>query len=487
MANTILSSETNFDNFFGGNSALRAAVTNSNSLKSDFRREYREAKRRGDFTKARKVRQEALGAGFQLSGIEQAGDLERDLIRRDQQNQALQQLNERNLVLGNQVKQKQAALLQGLVENNKQFGLNPDNRRKLPAKKKTELPKPSIIPSGIPSPIQAEEQTEQINQGSPLDINQFSRVLPDSSNPPIITNRFKVDPVSNPNPFTPPEFQDLPELPVEAPDLIGDGAFRGKALFPTPVENTDGFDQVADALIAFSENEEKTALQQTVDNSFSSEDLLDFSNPNISEGGVFDNNILLDFPVVEQEQVNEVFEQAEPIETVVIGGQEKVLTSEGEQTDISLSDIPDYLKGFIDLLGQSETVDGRDNEKLSFVFDHMSEFLGQLKDKDGDGATFDDCPWCAGLVSTALNDAGKLDKVITNAQGFRKVGRKVSTPTQGDIVVFKDRGGNRLKGHVGFWLGENEDSVFVLDGNNGDAIGINKFPKSRVIETRRVN
>ena len=46
------------------------------------------------------------------------------------------------------------------------------------------------------------------------------------------------------------------------------------------------------------------------------------------------------------------------------------------------------------------------------------------------------------------------------------------------------RGGDPSLGHVGFLLGEDDDHVFLLGGNQGDAVTVVAFPKARIVGLR---
>ena len=51
----------------------------------------------------------------------------------------------------------------------------------------------------------------------------------------------------------------------------------------------------------------------------------------------------------------------------------------------------------------------------------------------------------------------------------------------GDILVFKRDGG----GHVGFYIGEDNDCYHVLGGNQSNAMNVTRILKSRLFQARR--
>ena len=53
-----------------------------------------------------------------------------------------------------------------------------------------------------------------------------------------------------------------------------------------------------------------------------------------------------------------------------------------------------------------------------------------------------------------------------------------------DVVVLER--GPAPQGHVGFFAGQDDAHVFVLGGNQGDAVSVAPFPKERVLGVRRL-
>ncbi|MDM1545533.1 TIGR02594 family protein [Ignatzschineria indica] len=96
--------------------------------------------------------------------------------------------------------------------------------------------------------------------------------------------------------------------------------------------------------------------------------------------------------------------------------------------------------------------------------------------------------WCSAFVGAALEASGintnSKDKSIYQRRTKDSSqywlhwdgGEKVS-PCYGCIAVMTRSGG----GHVGFLVGEDGDNWVLLGGNQGSAVSIAKFPKSRFI------
>lgn len=91
----------------------------------------------------------------------------------------------------------------------------------------------------------------------------------------------------------------------------------------------------------------------------------------------------------------------------------------------------------------------------------------------------DQSPWCSTYVAYCMQINGiVIPKYWMRALDWSNWGVKLDKPIDGCVVVFKRTGG----GHVGFVMGETKDGYLsVLGGNQGDAVSIAKFDKSRVV------
>lgn len=96
--------------------------------------------------------------------------------------------------------------------------------------------------------------------------------------------------------------------------------------------------------------------------------------------------------------------------------------------------------------------------------------------------TDDETPWCAGFVGAMLEASGIRSTRSAWARSYLSFGNKIADPRVGCIVVF-ERGPRA--GHVGFVAGRDKaNNLMVLGGNQGDAVNIKAFPRSRVLGYR---
>ena len=67
-------------------------------------------------------------------------------------------------------------------------------------------------------------------------------------------------------------------------------------------------------------------------------------------------------------------------------------------------------------------------------------------------------------------------------------GVKVNQPNPGDLVIFWRDSPNSWKGHVGIFLGFDEETktVITLGGNQDDRVKIKKYPINQVLGYRSV-
>lgn len=94
------------------------------------------------------------------------------------------------------------------------------------------------------------------------------------------------------------------------------------------------------------------------------------------------------------------------------------------------------------------------------------------------GFTDDETPWCAGFVGGVLEECGIRSARSARALSYLNWGAPLDKPVPGCIAVFTRGKG---AGHVGFYVGEDgRGNPQVLGGNQGDAVTVATYPKSRL-------
>lgn len=120
-------------------------------------------------------------------------------------------------------------------------------------------------------------------------------------------------------------------------------------------------------------------------------------------------------------------------------------------------------------MGTKEVPGAKHNSK---ILGWVSALGGWFKD--------DETPWCGTFVGYCMKISGHpVPKNWFRAKDWAAWGQ-ASPPRVGAIAVFGRQGG----GHVGFVVGENSTNLYILGGNQSNAVNIMPIAKSRMIAMR---
>ena len=95
----------------------------------------------------------------------------------------------------------------------------------------------------------------------------------------------------------------------------------------------------------------------------------------------------------------------------------------------------------------------------------------------------DETAWCSAFANWVMAQSGYNGTHKANARSWLNWGYPIPTPTYGCIVIFK-RGKSSWQGHVAFYVESEGTNLKVLGGNQGDAVSVKPYPKSRVLGYR---
>ena len=107
----------------------------------------------------------------------------------------------------------------------------------------------------------------------------------------------------------------------------------------------------------------------------------------------------------------------------------------------------------------------------------------------------DETPWCSAFVNGIAWQLRLPRSKSASARSWLLVGTPVDVRCASpgsDIVVLKRGDGQQgpevlnAPGHVGFFAGFDGDGVLVLGGNQGDAVGLARFPAASILGVRRL-
>ena len=97
----------------------------------------------------------------------------------------------------------------------------------------------------------------------------------------------------------------------------------------------------------------------------------------------------------------------------------------------------------------------------------------------------DETAWCSIFINWVAFKAGCERSKRMDARSWLKVGTPVTLPDVGDVVVFK-RGDSDWQGHVGLFISQIGDKIYVLGGNQSNMVNIAPYTVSDLLGYRRI-
>lgn len=98
----------------------------------------------------------------------------------------------------------------------------------------------------------------------------------------------------------------------------------------------------------------------------------------------------------------------------------------------------------------------------------------------------DETAWCSIFVNWVAMKSGLERSGKLNARSWLKVGEPVKEPKMGDVVVLWRESKDSWKGHVGFFIRETKNWIYILGGNQGNQVKTAAYRKDRLLEYRRL-
>lgn len=128
-------------------------------------------------------------------------------------------------------------------------------------------------------------------------------------------------------------------------------------------------------------------------------------------------------------------------------------------------------------VGVAEIAGKQDNPRVLNYFDEIGFDGKALKDETA---------WCSAFANWVALKAGADRSGKLTARSWMQVGTAVETPVKGDVVVLWRGSRNDWRGHVGFFIRETKNWIYVLGGNQGNKVGINAYRKNRLLGYRSI-
>lgn len=99
----------------------------------------------------------------------------------------------------------------------------------------------------------------------------------------------------------------------------------------------------------------------------------------------------------------------------------------------------------------------------------------------------DETAWCSAFVNWVAKETGHEYTGELNARSWLKVGEPIEHFQRvGDVVVLWRVSKKDWRGHVGLFISEDEDYIWILGGNQGNMVCIKPYPKHRLLGYRRL-
>jgi len=139
---------------------------------------------------------------------------------------------------------------------------------------------------------------------------------------------------------------------------------------------------------------------------------------------------------------------------------------------LHLEEAPRHLLKAIELYGITEFIGDKHNPII----------MGWAKELGITYYTNDEIPWCGLFVAIIIKRADRIPvKDPLRALSWAEYGKLVSVPMLGDIMTFTRKGG----GHVGIYVGEDQEAYHILGGNQSNSVNVTRIPKTRFYQARR--
>jgi len=119
---------------------------------------------------------------------------------------------------------------------------------------------------------------------------------------------------------------------------------------------------------------------------------------------------------------------------------------------------------------------------------HNPIILNYFKDIGHQWVKDDETAWCSAFANWVALKARKRGSGKLNARSWLKVGKSITKPKLGDVVVLWRESKTSWKGHVGFFIGYSEDRkhLYIMGGNQNNQVNIKAYPAYRLLGFRRV-
>jgi uncharacterized protein (TIGR02594 family) len=100
----------------------------------------------------------------------------------------------------------------------------------------------------------------------------------------------------------------------------------------------------------------------------------------------------------------------------------------------------------------------------------------------GPATVKDDVPWCSSFQNWSFDRCGIEPTRSKAARSWLDWGIELQRPVLGCVCVLWREARKSAKGHVGLWLGQDKRGVYLLGGNQSNAVNVMHYPHARVLD-----
>ena len=104
----------------------------------------------------------------------------------------------------------------------------------------------------------------------------------------------------------------------------------------------------------------------------------------------------------------------------------------------------------------------------------------------GFGSLGDETAWCSAFMNWIALEAGLEISGKLTARSWLAMGDTIEDPQPGDVVILWRESPSSWKGHVGLYINEDDNFIYILGGNQSNQVRISPYKKSRLLGYRRL-
>jgi len=117
---------------------------------------------------------------------------------------------------------------------------------------------------------------------------------------------------------------------------------------------------------------------------------------------------------------------------------------------------------------------------------HNPEILAMFAEIGHDWVQDDETSWCSAFISYLCKQLEYERSGELTARSWLKIGKELTKPEIGCIVVLWRGSVNSWKGHVGFYVNHDSRYVYILGGNQDNSVCVKRYPKNKVLGYRKL-